>query len=84
MEMSHRAVTVSLSLDEFEMWQALQSRLRRMDVQANNSTPFRAGIRTLAGMDDSELEAAVRATPAIPRGPRPSGEGEGRGGGPRT
>ena len=77
MSMSHRAVTVSLSLDEFEMWQALQSRLRRMDVQANNSTPFRAGIRLLAAMEDQALEAAVRGTPAIPRGPRPAEVGEG-------
>ena len=47
--MGHRAVTVSLSLDEFEMWQGIQSRLRRMDVQANNSTPFRAGRYPLRG-----------------------------------
>lgn len=68
--MTHRAITVSLSPEEYDLVLALQSRLRRMDVQANNSTPFRTGIRLLAEMADRELEAAVRGTPAIPRGPR--------------
>ena len=69
--MSHRAVTVSLSVAEFEMLQRLHSRLRKLDVRANNSTPFRAAIRMLAEMEDGALERIVRTTPAIPRGPRP-------------
>lgn len=79
MRMSHRATTVSLSLEEAEMWQAILSRLRRMDLQGNNSTPFRTGIRLLAAMDDAALKAAIRETPSIQRGPKPAGEGEGRG-----
>jgi hypothetical protein len=78
--MNHRAVTVSLSIDEFALLQALQSRLRKLDVQANNSTPFRAGIRLLAAMPDEQLASTVRSTPVIPRGPRPaSANGQGRG-----
>lgn len=73
--MNHRAVTVSLSLAEYEMLQDLYSRLRRLDVPANNSTPVRTGIRMLAGMDDATLASVVRETPPIPRGPRPSREG---------
>lgn len=77
--MTHRAVTVSLSSDEYDMLQALQSRLRKLDVQANNSTPFRAGIRLLAAMADADLASTVGKTPVIPRGPRPmSGEGGGK------
>ena len=68
--MKHRPVTVSLSIEEYEMLQSLHSRLRRLDVPANNSTPVRAAIRLLAGMDDESLERAVREAPAIPRGPR--------------
>jgi hypothetical protein len=68
--MSHRAVTVSLTVAEFELLQQLHSRLRKLDVQANNSTPFRAGIRMLAAMEDGALERIVRKTPSVPRGPR--------------
>jgi hypothetical protein len=71
--MTHRAVTVSLSGDEYDMLLALQSRLRKLDVQANNSTPFRAGIRLLAAMADVELMTTIGRTPVIPRGPRPIG-----------
>lgn len=81
--MKHRPVTVSLSVEEYEMLQSLHSRLRRLDVPANNSTPVRAAIRLLASMDDETLERAVRDAPAIPRGPRRGGEwqsaGEGSG-----
>jgi hypothetical protein len=69
--MRHRAVTVSLAVEEFALLQELNSRLRRLDVEANNSTPFRTGIRLLAAMDDQELEGVVRSTPRIPRGPQP-------------
>ena len=72
--MKHRPVTVSLSAEDFEMLQSLHSRLRRLDVPANNSAPVRAGIRLLAAMDDAALERLIRELPAIPRGPRPNGE----------
>jgi hypothetical protein len=68
---NHRAVTVSLSLEEHAMWQELNSRLRRLDVAANNSTPSRAGLRLLSSLGDAELERIVRDTPVIPKGPRP-------------
>ena len=64
-----------LSLAEYETLQDLYSRLRRLDVPANNSTPIRTGIRMLADLDDATLARAIRATPSIPRGPRPSREG---------
>ncbi|MFM2415315.1 MAG: hypothetical protein RL385_38 [Pseudomonadota bacterium] len=70
MKVNHRAITVSLSLEEYELLHALYSRLRRLDVPANNSTPFRAGIRTLMAMSDDDLLRCMRSTPAIPRGPR--------------
>jgi P pilus assembly chaperone PapD len=68
--MVHRPITVSLTSDEYEMWQALQSRLRRLDIYANNSTPFRAGIRMLSALDDGALKEALLNTPPVPRGPR--------------
>lgn len=71
--MVHRPLTVSLTPDEYEMWRALQSRLRRLDIAANNSTPFRTGIRILAALDDAALKEAIRGTPAVPRGPKPNG-----------
>jgi hypothetical protein len=70
---NHRALTVSVSLDEYRMLQALYSRLRRLDVEANNSKPFRTGIRLLMAMSDEQLATAVGATPSIPRGPRRAG-----------
>lgn len=71
MAANHHALSVSISVAEFVMLQELQSRLRRLDIKANNSTPLRAGIRLLAGMSDAELLDAVAKTPSIPRGPRP-------------
>lgn len=67
---NHCAVTVSLSLEEYELLQEIHGRLRRLDVHANNSTPFRAGLRWLNSLGDDELSQIVRETPVIPRGPR--------------
>ena len=75
MAANHHALSVSISVAEFVMLQELQSRLRRLDIKANNSTPLRAGIRLLASMSDAELQAAVAKTPSIPRGPRPGAQG---------
>lgn len=70
-KVNHRAVTVSLSLEEYELLEALQSRIRRLDIPANNSTPFRTGLRWLVSLEDDELAQRVRETPLIPKGPRP-------------
>jgi hypothetical protein len=65
--MNHRPVTVSLSIEEYELLQSLHSRLRKLDVPANNSTPIRAGVRVIAEMDDAKLEQVVRALPVVAR-----------------
>lgn len=68
----HKAVTVSLSLDEWESLKELHRRVRRLNDEANKSTPFRAGIRYLMGLDDHRLQQLLAETPTIPRGPRRS------------
>lgn len=68
--LGHKAVSVSLSLEEFDALQELHRRCRVLNDKANKSTPFRAGLRYLMSLDDEELERLLAATPAIPRGPQ--------------